>query len=411
MIQSNIIGQKLLGPALYTPKELIKYVGRTPAALLQQLHYSLQQSKFSQYGERWVCRSLEDWAAILECSAKTIQRAFERLESVGLVISDRFHRHLYLQRKSYRVDYARLSDYLSDETKRPDLLRQDDLIDVDILSSSNNRTLNTESNKQQTERVKRTKVQSELIPSHHPVLRVDKEENLVNPATDCKGRDENSGESCSQVNEVKTIEPELEQEVIQTVGHNISLNLKLLIANATESVVRDALTILKTGKNIKNKAGLLRRAIENKWKPSAATIEKKFKLDPDFEEWWGHAKRLGLVLGSEVKDNQLWIYDAQAQAISYQQMLQLHPLESLRLDKPLVSKGIGLISSSMLLAKSSEPVDLSGVLAQINVHFARLGWMATQIQQFLQQTYCKTSMALLDDEQLFDLQARLNALQ
>ena len=322
--QENIWEQKLLGTSLFTPKALIKHVGRTPAALLQQLHYSLQNSNFTQYGDRWVSRTLESWAEILECCTKTVQRAFDRLESMGLVLSSRFHSHAYNQRKSYRVDYEVLQTLLENETKCLERPRHNVSFDVDTLSRSNNKILNTGLKKQQTEDASFSDLES--IPSHHPVSKIDKKVMVVDPEISCKGFQESSLDE-SQVSgreeveveaeigvEVKNeveLDPELEQEIVESVGHRLSSGLKMLVIQASSDVIQDALTILRNTKNVKNKAGLLRRAIEKGWKPSAAAkSEKKFTLDPDFDEWWGYAKQLGLVMGSELKDGEFWIYSA-----------------------------------------------------------------------------------------------------
>ena len=156
---------------------------------------------------------------------------------------------------------------------------------------------------------------------------------VVNPELDCKGPEDNLLEpsQISITEKVKVIEKEpkietsgitsgdirteldseLEQEIVETVGHKLSSGLKMLVIQASSDVVQDALKVLRTTKNVKNKAGLLRRAIENQWKPSAAAkTEKKFTLDPDFDEWWGYAKQLGLVLGSELQGDEFLIYSA-----------------------------------------------------------------------------------------------------
>ena len=345
MTQFNIWEHKLLGTALFTPKALIKHIGRTPAALLQQLHYLLQNSTFSQYGERWVSRTLESWAEILECSPKTIQRAFDRLERFGLVLSSRFHTHAYCQRKSYRVDYAVLQKLLANEPKRLDQPRHNVLIDVDTLSGSNNKISNTDFKKQHTDEVLETRNpvevssvgEPESIPTNHPVLKIDKGKIVEDPVSDWNRQsghsldksfhlseavetekdrqvdsvEEKAVEAVSKPVEVKKLDTEVEQEIVETVGHKLSSSLRNLVIQASIEVIQDALTILRTTKNVKNKAGLLRRAIENQWKPSAAAkTEKKFKLDPDFDEWWGYAKQLGLVMGSELKGDQFWIYAA-----------------------------------------------------------------------------------------------------
>ena len=386
MTISHIFEQKLLSAALFTPKVLIGIVGRIPAALLQQLHYASQNSNFKYQGNYWVSMTQSQWAEKLVCSIKTIQRAFDRLESLGLVISDRLHKHRYYQRKSYRVNYEVLIPLLEKEEKRLEAPSLNDLFDEDISTDLNNKSLNKEFKRQQTEQPME-KVQD---PSLHPVSvsGIDKEEILMDPVTPCKeteietlemdgltGQIQESHEGqgmqetlkasptietmemienlenvetlqnfenlefSAEVDEPETIEvkeipvkkvkkviprpvkksdkpqpqaeldPALEAEIVKTVGHNIGVSLKKLVFDASLEVVQNALAVVKTTANPRNKAGLLYRAIEGRWFPSSTAVEREEqKLDPDFNEWWGYIQKLGFAVASVKQDGQLLIY-------------------------------------------------------------------------------------------------------
>jgi hypothetical protein len=52
------------------------------------------------------------------------------------------------------------------------------------------------------------------------------------------------------------------------------------------------------------------------------------------------------------------------------------------------------------LETSTSPVDLSDVIAQIDVEMARLGWSSQQGREYLEQTYGKRSRQQLSDEEL-----------
>ena len=110
-----------------------------------------------------------------------------------------------------------------------------------------------------------------------------------------------------------------------------------------------------------------------------------------------------MVIGSQVIDGQVWVYDRKAEPIPYEQMVLLHPLERLRresgltLEKEPLTPSVGFV----------EPFDCSDVLAMIDTQFLRLQWSAERIREFLVQVYGKHSRALLADTELLDLQARL----
>ena len=107
------------------------------------------------------------------------------------------------------------------------------------------------------------------------------------------------------------LDPALEAEIVKTVGHNIGVSLKKLALNASLEVIQNALAVVRTTANPRNKAGLLYRAIQGRWFPSSTAAERQEqKLDPDFNEWWGYIQKLGLAVASVREEGQLLIYPA-----------------------------------------------------------------------------------------------------
>ncbi len=296
------INSKLLGETLFTPKELIPVVGKTAATLCQLIHYRTRNSKIEADGEAWLVLPLEKIADILECSVRTVQRAIARLKAHNLLITNRLFAHRYNQTVAYRPNYLRLEQVLSNQTKRQDQLRHPDTIQMDTLAESTNKTLKPDQNKQQTD-LERTK-ESFSNPPNHPVLGINKKGSI----------DPLASKSNPELGKAEQIEldPELESEVTEVVGHKISASLKKLIIETTAEAVTDALNVVKESqhkKQCKNPTGLLRTALEKTWKPSVDFLsEQKKQLDSDFGEWFDLMKQAGLAIASEKRDDELWIH-------------------------------------------------------------------------------------------------------
>lgn len=67
-----------------------------------------------------------------------------------------------------------------------------------------------------------------------------------------------------------------------------------------------------------------------------------------------------------------------------------------------LSTSIETSSDTTAIPPSSEPADLSGVIARTNVELRRLGWTTEQGRDYLKRTYGKSSRQQLSDEQLLE---------
>ena len=298
------IESKLLCSSIYTPVDLIPIVGKPAAALCQLIHYRTRSSKIESDGERWLVLSAASIAEILPYSVRTIQRAIACLRDHGLIYTSRLFSHRYNQTLAYRPNYEAIEQVLGNEAQNKSSVhqfkaskcqnepRQNDGADAAILSVSTNKTLNTSLKKQQTEP---PKVQSSNPPNHPVHPEVNREATLDEPVSDCKGPQD--------------INPELENEIVKELGHKLSRSFRELIANSPIEVIKDALIVLRTATNVKNKSGYFRVALERRFKPSDDKIQaEKNKPDPDFKEWFDLMKQAGLAMASELRDGDLWIH-------------------------------------------------------------------------------------------------------
>jgi hypothetical protein len=87
-------------------------VGLNEAIVLQQVHYWLINPKAGvvRDGHKWIFNTYDEWKDdnFPFWSTDTIQRAFVKLEKMGLVISEKLDAHKNDMRKYYRIDYKRL---------------------------------------------------------------------------------------------------------------------------------------------------------------------------------------------------------------------------------------------------------------------------------------------------------------
>jgi hypothetical protein len=99
---------------------LVRAVGITDAAVLQQLHYWLQRASKSHDGHAWVYKTYGEWAQEIGVTAKAARGALERLRESGAVVSmqnpmDARDRTLW-----WRIDHDRLPGRPSAPGGRPD---------------------------------------------------------------------------------------------------------------------------------------------------------------------------------------------------------------------------------------------------------------------------------------------------
>ena len=298
------IESKLLCDSIYTPAELIPVVGKAAASLCQFIHYRTRTSNIESDGERWIVLSAEAIAEKLRYSVRTVQRAIACLRDHGLIHTSRLFAHRYNQTLAYRPNYEAIEQVLGNEAKTEssvpksqaskchDELRQNGDADAAKMAVSTSKSLNISLKKQQTEL---PKVQSSNPPNHPVNSEVNEKETLDEPVTDCK--------------RPQDINPELENEIVKELGHKLSRSFRELIANSPIEAIKDALIVLRTATNVKNKSGYFRVALGKRFKPSDYKIQaEKNKPDPDFKEWFDLMKQQRLAMASELRDGDLWIH-------------------------------------------------------------------------------------------------------
>lgn len=96
-----------------------------------------------------------------------------------------------------------------------------------------------------------------------------------------------------------TIQPRLKD-----IGVRLNKKLKEVIESLSIEEVQNAVSAveeyLATGKKVKSKAGLLRKALEEAWMPNLTKEERVISQTKDtFSEWYKLAKEEGIVQGSQ----------------------------------------------------------------------------------------------------------------
>ena len=91
---------------------------------------------------------------------------------------------------------------------------------------------------------------------------------------------------------------------LSELGVRLNATLKKIIASKTEQQINNALgavdEYLASGKKVKSKAGLLRKALEENWIPNLTDEERAtVKADDTFSEWFKLAKDQGIVKASQ----------------------------------------------------------------------------------------------------------------
>ncbi|PZD70406.1 hypothetical protein C1752_13132 [Acaryochloris thomasi RCC1774] len=159
-----------------------------------------------------------------------------------------------------------------------------------------------------------SKETTNIPPSLHPVL-LDNKEGLANcpqhPNLDLKNIQDSELRTASPTNsdsqdvplsseEIK-INRELQAEVEEVIAPMpLNLNIKRAVMSVSLAVVQDALAVVRQQKRAgkaKRPAGLLVRAIQERWIPNP--VDKSVDLMPDgFSEWFDLAREKGIVTAS-----------------------------------------------------------------------------------------------------------------
>ncbi len=118
---------------------------------------------------------------------------------------------------------------------------------------------------------------------------------------------------------------------LSSLGIRLNATLTKKILAAPEQTVISAIESLKaaiaSSGPVKNKAGFLVRAIEEAWVPHENDQELS-ELDT-FNEWYDLAKKRGVALASQRGKDGIEIYTNGEKWVSFQEMLNLYPVETL----------------------------------------------------------------------------------
>lgn len=98
-------------PPLQVLPSLATAIGLNEAIILQQIHYLLPYASTEYDDKKWVFNSIENWLTIFPFFSKnTLIRALEKLESLGLVLSEKLQSKQRNQTKFYTINYQKLNE-------------------------------------------------------------------------------------------------------------------------------------------------------------------------------------------------------------------------------------------------------------------------------------------------------------
>lgn len=103
---------------------LAESVGLNASIVLQQIHFFVlkkeerQDTRTYREGHYWVYNSFEEWEKVFRFwKLRTIKSIFSKVEKLGLVISKKFGKTKWDQKKWYRIDYEVLDRLVTDRAK------------------------------------------------------------------------------------------------------------------------------------------------------------------------------------------------------------------------------------------------------------------------------------------------------
>jgi len=141
---------KLLIPSnpLVVIPELAKEIGVGEAAIVQQIHYWLDQriNKNKRDGRLWVYNTYEDWQKQFPwMSIPTLKRKIQRLEALGLVVSCNYNDNLS-RTKWYTLNYEQIDSLVLGRTDQNDPMERIKMIPSTITETTteitnNNKTI------------------------------------------------------------------------------------------------------------------------------------------------------------------------------------------------------------------------------------------------------------------------------
>lgn len=89
---------------------LVRRLGLTEAAIVQQLHYWAQRSTNVHDGHRWVYKTYSDWSDEIGISSKAVRGALDRLRAREIVIAEQSPVNPLDRTLWWRIDHSKLND-------------------------------------------------------------------------------------------------------------------------------------------------------------------------------------------------------------------------------------------------------------------------------------------------------------
>lgn len=128
--------------------KVAKLLGRSVAHILQHIHYTLQNPRLGKMvaGEKWIYNTYDCWQEELQIySLSTVRRAINKLEQMGILVSNFLSPKHSDRTKWYRIDYSKL-----------DLLEQAEVVENPFKMGSTpaqNEQIHIEEQKNQTNKI------------------------------------------------------------------------------------------------------------------------------------------------------------------------------------------------------------------------------------------------------------------
>ncbi len=162
------------------------------------------------------------------------------------------------------------------------------------------------------------KEQTSRISEENKQLRVELE-STRNELNDCQQRLITSNPKITSLDKRRSqqqsnddISDELKASLSE-VGIKLNKTLTQLIKSAPETQVVSALSVVKealASGDVRSKAGLFRKALEEAWEPNEADSERKANTDCRcFSEWYDLASNYGIVMGSREEEGILMVQE------------------------------------------------------------------------------------------------------
>lgn len=99
--------------------EIEQLVGKTPALILQQIHYWTSSEKIGKTcdGKRFVYNTIEDIAKALNRSTSTIKRGLKILKNLGVITIKKLSPKMYDQTNYYAINHEKIEELKLNKTK------------------------------------------------------------------------------------------------------------------------------------------------------------------------------------------------------------------------------------------------------------------------------------------------------